>query len=127
MQGVLGSYLRRVAQVKHDCCCDPRESKHGDGGQGHTQPFGQAVQDWARLTLDHDPREVALIADASNQEIDRLNVRAQHLRALRGELGEQHIPLTSTHYDLRDGDHVAFIAQHHPEPTPTESLNSHAP
>ena len=76
------------------------------------QAAENAVQDWARLTLDHDPREVALIADASNQEIDRLNARAQHLRAIRGELGERHVPLNSTHYDLREGDHVAFIAQH---------------
>lgn len=78
------------------------------------QAAEHAVQDWARLTLQHDPREVALIADASNQEIDRLNARAQHLRAIRGELGTRHIPLNSTHYDLREGDHVAFIAQHHP-------------
>lgn len=78
------------------------------------QAAENAVQGWARLTLDHDPREVALIADASNQEIDRLNARAQHLRAIRGELGERRVPLDSTHYDLREGDHVAFIAQHHP-------------
>jgi ATP-dependent exoDNAse (exonuclease V) alpha subunit len=77
------------------------------------QAAEQAVQDWARLTLDHDPREVALIADASNKEIDRLNARAQHLRAIRGELGERQFPLNSPHYDLREGDHVAFIAQHH--------------
>ena len=32
--------------------------------------------------------EVALISDASNKEIDRLNARAQHYRAERGELGE---------------------------------------
>ncbi|MGN6371508.1 MAG: hypothetical protein ACTHM1_00735, partial [Solirubrobacteraceae bacterium] len=34
-------------------------------------------------------------------------------RAIRGELGTRHVPLDSTHYDLREGDHVAFIAQHH--------------
>ena len=32
--------------------------------------------------------EVALISDASNLEIDRLNARAQHYRAERGELGD---------------------------------------
>ena len=46
-----------------------------------------AVQRWAELTETRDIREVALIADASNVEIDRLNARAQHLRAERGELG----------------------------------------
>jgi ATP-dependent exoDNAse (exonuclease V) alpha subunit len=55
---------------------------------------------------------VALIADASNQEIDRLNARAQHLRAERGELGHQEIALPNVHYGLRDGDLIAFNAQH---------------
>jgi conjugative relaxase-like TrwC/TraI family protein len=73
-----------------------------------------AVQTWAQLTEHHPIREVALIADASNQEIDRLNARAQHLRAQRGELGPDELPLSSVHYGLRQGDHVAFIAQHRP-------------
>ena len=41
----------------------------------------QAVQAWVALTEGRDVREVALIADAANTEIDRLNARAQHLRA----------------------------------------------
>jgi conjugative relaxase-like TrwC/TraI family protein len=73
-----------------------------------------AVQTWAQLTEHHDIRQVALIADASNKEIDRLNARAQHLRAQRGELGPDELPLASVHYGLRQGDHVAFIAQHRP-------------
>jgi conjugative relaxase-like TrwC/TraI family protein len=74
-----------------------------------------AVQTWAQLTEHHhDIRQVALIADASNREIDRLNARAQHLRAQRGELGADELPLSSVHYGLRQGDHVAFIAQHRP-------------
>ncbi len=52
-----------------------------------------AVQRWAELTETRDIREVALIADASNIEIDRLNARAQHLRAERGELGQAEVPL----------------------------------
>ncbi len=52
-----------------------------------------AVQRWHTLTEKHDIREVALIADASNQEIDRLNARAQHLRAQRGELGHHEVQL----------------------------------
>jgi hypothetical protein len=63
-------------------------------------------------------REVALIADASNQEIDRLNARAQHLRAERGELGDHEIPLPGVHYSLREGDLIAFTAQHRPRGQP---------
>jgi conjugative relaxase-like TrwC/TraI family protein len=72
----------------------------------------QAVQTWAALTEGRDIREVALIADAANTEIDRLNARAQHLRAQRGELGHHEIPLPGVHYGLREGDLIAFTAQH---------------
>ena len=77
-----------------------------------------AVQPWAALTEGRDIREVALIADASNQEIDRLNARAQHLRAQRGELGHHEIPLPGVHYGLREGDLIAFTAQHRPRGQP---------
>ena len=82
------------------------------------QAAEQAVQTWAALTEGRDIREVALIADASNQEIDRLNARAQHLRARRGELGHQEIPLPGVHYGLREGDLIAFTAQHRPPGQP---------
>jgi ATP-dependent exoDNAse (exonuclease V) alpha subunit len=59
-----------------------------------------------------------LIADASNQEIDRLNARGQHLRAQRGELGHHEIPLPGVHYGLREGDLIAFTTQHHPSGQP---------
>lgn len=78
----------------------------------------QAVQAWAMLTEGRDIREVALIADASNQEIDRLNARAQYLRAQRGELGDREIPLPGVHYGLREGDLIAFTAQHRPPSQP---------
>ncbi len=73
-----------------------------------------AVQRWASLTEHHDIRQVALIADASNQEIDRLNARAQHLRAERGDLGPREVSLPHLHYGLREGDLIAFTAQHRP-------------
>ena len=73
----------------------------------------RAAQKWAALTETHDPSEVALISDASNQEIHRLNARAQHFRAERGELGELEIPVPGVHYGLRQGDRVAMIEQHH--------------
>ncbi len=75
-----------------------------------------AVQAWATLTTEHnDIRQVALIADASNQEIDRLNARAQHLRIGRGELGHREIPMPGVHYGLREGDLIAFTTQHRPQ------------
>ncbi len=73
-----------------------------------------AIQRWMALAEKHGIRQVALIADASNQEIDRLNARAQHLRTERGELGHREIPLGHTHYGLREGDIVAFTSQHRP-------------
>jgi conjugative relaxase-like TrwC/TraI family protein len=71
-----------------------------------------AVQRWAELTETRNIRDVALIADASNVEIDRLNARAQHLRAERGELGQDEVPLPHQHYGLREGDLVVFTKQH---------------
>jgi ATP-dependent exoDNAse (exonuclease V) alpha subunit len=82
------------------------------------QAAENAVQAWAQLTQEIGIRDVALIADASNMEIDRLNARAQHLRAERGELGPHEIPLTTVHYGLRQGDHIAFINQHRPPGQP---------
>jgi conjugative relaxase-like TrwC/TraI family protein len=77
-----------------------------------------AVQRWHTLTQQHGIREVALIADASNQEIDRLNARAQHLRAQHGELGRSETQLPNVHYGIRDGDLVAFAQQHRPPGQP---------
>jgi conjugative relaxase-like TrwC/TraI family protein len=71
-----------------------------------------AVQRWAELTETRPIRDVALIADASNVEIDRLNARAQHLRAQRGELGPHEVALPHQHYGLREGDLVVFTKQH---------------
>ena len=77
-----------------------------------------AVQRWHTLTQRHGIREVALIADSSNQEIDRLNARAQHLRAQHGELGHTEIQLPHQHYGLRQGDLIAFTTQHRPPGQP---------
>ncbi len=73
----------------------------------------RAAQAWATLTERHDPSEVALISDASNQEINRLNARAQHFRAERGELGDLEVPVPGVHYAIRQGDRIALIDQHH--------------
>jgi conjugative relaxase-like TrwC/TraI family protein len=73
----------------------------------------RAVQSWARLTETHPIGEVALISDASNKEIHRLNARAQHYRSERGELGGLEVPVPGVHYGVREGDRVAMIDQHH--------------
>jgi conjugative relaxase-like TrwC/TraI family protein len=83
------------------------------------QAAENAVQAWGQLTREHNAiRSVALIADASNQEIDRLNARAQHLRAERGELSSHEITLPNVHYGLRDGDLIASTTQHRPRGQP---------
>jgi conjugative relaxase-like TrwC/TraI family protein len=49
----------------------------------------------------------------SNNEIHRLNARAQHYRAERGELGELEVQVPNVHYEVRRGDRVMLIDQHH--------------
>jgi conjugative relaxase-like TrwC/TraI family protein len=71
-----------------------------------------AVREWAKLTAEHPLEQIALISDASNKELDRLNARAQHHRAERGELGELEVPVPGVHYAVRGGDRVALIDQH---------------
>ena len=73
----------------------------------------RAVQGWAKLTETIPIGEVALISDASNVEINRLNARAQHYRAERGELGDIAVQVPGVHYGVRAGDRVAMIDQHH--------------
>jgi conjugative relaxase-like TrwC/TraI family protein len=73
----------------------------------------RVVQGWAKLTETIPISEVALISDASNVEINRLNARAQHYRAERGELGDIEVQVPGVHYGVRAGDRVAMIDQHH--------------
>ncbi len=77
-----------------------------------------AVQRWHELAQQHGVREVALIADASNQEVDRLNARAQHLRSEHGELGHHALQQPDRHYSLHQGDLIAFTKQHRPPGQP---------
>jgi conjugative relaxase-like TrwC/TraI family protein len=75
----------------------------------------RAVNQWVQLSEREGASEVALMSDASTGEIDRMNARAQHLRAERGELGEQEVDLPEVAYGLREGDRVAFVSQYRPE------------
>jgi conjugative relaxase-like TrwC/TraI family protein len=76
------------------------------------QAVERAVQAWASLTGELPIEQVALISDASNLEIARLNARAQHYRAERGELGDIEVHVPGVHYGVRAGDRVAMIDQH---------------
>jgi len=80
---------------------------------GRDEAVEHAVQSWAKLTETHAIGEVALISDASNKEIHRLNARAQHYRSQRGELGELEVEVPGVHYGVRAGDRIAMIDQHH--------------
>jgi conjugative relaxase-like TrwC/TraI family protein len=77
------------------------------------QAIEHAVSDWASLTRELPIEQVALISDASNLEIARLNARAQHYRAERGELGDIEVHVPGMHYGIRAGDRIAMIDQHH--------------
>lgn len=77
------------------------------------QAIEHAVKEWATLTEQYPIEQVALISDASNVEIARLNARAQHYRAQRGELGEIEVEVPGVRYGIRQGDRVALIEQHH--------------
>ena len=77
------------------------------------QAIENAVSAWADLTTQIPVEQVALISDASNLEIARLNARAQRHREQRGELGEIEVHVPGVHYGIRAGDRVAMIDQHH--------------
>ncbi len=79
------------------------------------QALEGAVKQWADLSEREGVRDVALMSDASTKEIDRMNARAQHLRAERGELGETEVQLPDVPYGLREGDRVTFVSQHRPD------------
>jgi ATP-dependent exoDNAse (exonuclease V) alpha subunit len=72
-----------------------------------------AVRNWATLTETHPIEQVALISDASNKEIHRLNARAQHYRSERAELGDLEVQVPGVHYGIRERDRVSLIDQHH--------------
>ncbi len=78
------------------------------------QALEHAARQWAGLTEHLDVRDVALMTDASTLEVDRLNARAQQLRAEHGELGQEELSLPDVPYGLHTGDRVAFVTQHRP-------------
>jgi conjugative relaxase-like TrwC/TraI family protein len=121
----LSNVRRTLDPAEQRAWADLRAGR-SDRAMAHYQSCGQlhmadtrdeaverAVQSWAALTETHDPGEVALISDASNKEIARLNARAQHYRAQRGELGDLEVEVPGVHYGVRSGDRIAMIEQHY--------------
>jgi conjugative relaxase-like TrwC/TraI family protein len=122
----LSEVYRTSDRQERDAWRDLR-SGHSERAMAHYRARGQlhlsdtrqdamehAVRQWAQLTERLHPREVALMSDASTLEIERLNARAQQLRAQRGELGRERLVLPRSPYALRVGDRVTFISQHRP-------------
>jgi hypothetical protein len=54
-------------------------------------------------------RETAIFYAGSNDRVDELNARAQAVRRLAGELGDDTIALTRRPYELRAGDEVVLV------------------
>jgi ATP-dependent exoDNAse (exonuclease V) alpha subunit len=120
------SNVRRTLDTSEQRAWADLRAGYSDRAMAHYQAKGRlhmtdtrdeaierAAQSWAKLTETYDPSEVALISDASNKEIDRLNARAQHFRSERGELGELEVQVPGVHYGIRQGDRIALIDQHH--------------
>ena len=64
----------------------------------------------------HGGRETLVVVEASNEQLDALNARAQAIRLQDGELGSASVPLTSRPYGLRAGDEVVVRAPvRHPD------------
>jgi conjugative relaxase-like TrwC/TraI family protein len=120
------SDVRRTLDPEEQRAWADLRAGRSDRAMAHYQARGQlhladtrdeavehAVKSWAELTETHPIQEVALISDASNHEIHRLNARAQHYRAERGELGELEVDIPGVHYSVRQGDRIAMIDKHH--------------
>ncbi|MTD47669.1 relaxase domain-containing protein [Conexibacter sp. W3-3-2] len=72
-----------------------------------------AVQRYDVLQVEHGLPGVALMTDGPNTEIHAMNARVQHLRAQRGELGDEVLRIPAVDeatptYGLRAGDRVAW-------------------
>jgi ATP-dependent exoDNAse (exonuclease V) alpha subunit len=71
------------------------------------QAIEGAAQAYDRLATEHGHTNVALMSDASNVEIDHLNLRVQALRRQRDELGRDQVEHPDGH-PLHSGDRVIW-------------------
>jgi conjugative relaxase-like TrwC/TraI family protein len=72
------------------------------------------VDDWAQIRDANPGARVVMLTDSSNDELDRLNARAQERRAAAGELGQRRARLSERPYDLAAGDEVILTGQLRP-------------
>jgi ATP-dependent exoDNAse (exonuclease V) alpha subunit len=72
------------------------------------------VADWDQARQEHPEERAVMLTDASNVELDRVNARAQELRARAGELGAHEVNLPGRSYGLAPGDEVIFTAPLYP-------------
>ena len=98
-----------------------RHGQHRQAVQGWadrdriTMTFRQADAEQRALAAWHADRgvgrETAIFYAGSNDRVDELNARAQAVRRLAGELGEDAIALERRPYELRAGDEVLVRAR----------------
>ncbi len=67
-----------------------------------------AVRRYDHLAHEHGVENVALMTDGPNLEVDRMNARAQRLRAQQGQLGPDQVELPDLPYGLRAGDRITW-------------------
>ena len=73
-----------------------------------TDAVDRAARRYLDLAAEHDHGEVALMTDASNTEVDALNLRVQQLRLEAGELGDPSVELPDSGHGVRAGDRLAW-------------------
>jgi ATP-dependent exoDNAse (exonuclease V) alpha subunit len=78
------------------------------------EAVAKMVSDWDRARRERPEERALMLTDASNVELDRINARAQELRARVGELGAHEVNLPERPYGLAAGDHVIFTAAMYP-------------
>jgi conjugative relaxase-like TrwC/TraI family protein len=72
------------------------------------QAGARMVADWNEQRLEQPEGRTVMLTDASNEELDRLNMQAQEYREREGELGNDRAKLPDRPYDLAEGDQVIF-------------------
>lgn len=72
------------------------------------QAIEKMLSDWNEQRLTTPEGKTVMLTDASNKELDRINAKAQALRAQAGELGSTRADLPDRPYSLAAGDQVIF-------------------
>jgi conjugative relaxase-like TrwC/TraI family protein len=78
------------------------------------EALARMVSEWDRVRQERPEERTVMLTDASNVELDRINARAQELRAEAGEIGAHQVELPERPYGLAAGDEVIFTAAMYP-------------